>query len=278
MSKKGKVTHMLMIVLACLSLTCLISEASAQVTASVRTSKAKYFPWEKISTWITIHVSQEVTTDADFFRKKFELELDLRDPGKRKIIPTYYETNPPENEPLPPPPVIPKIVLEAGDYEVVLEDLAEHYSISEIGPYTVRFVTSMTVYEPNPRAVEIASKIDTFEIVEAGRVAVDVDPGTLSLKSKIKWVTAYISAFPGGYGPEDVDIDSVELLHNKESVSADWGDVQGSVLMVKFSGPDVQKMLSPAEEIELLVTGKFTDSEAFRGGDTIRVIEGAGEK
>ena len=278
MSKKGKFAHMLMIVLACLSLTCLISEASAEVTASVRTSKAKYFPWEKISTWITIHVSQEVTTDADFFRKKFELELDVRDPNNKKIIPTYYEDNPPENEPLPPPPVIPKIVLEAGDYEVVLEDLAEHYSISEIGPYTVRFVTSMTIYEPNPRAVEIASKIDTFEIIREGLVGVDVDPDALSLKSKIKWVTAYISAFPRGYAPDDVDIGSVNLRHNDGSVSAEWGDVQGSVLMVKFSGPDVQEMLSPAEEIELLVTGKFTDLVAFRGSDTIRVIEGGGKK
>jgi hypothetical protein len=278
MYKRNNTTLVVIVASISLFLICLMSEASAEVTASLRTNKAKYFLGEEISTWITLHVSEDVTTDADFFQKKVELQLDVRDPNKKRIIPTYYETNPGQNEPPPPPPVIPKIVLKAGDYEVVLEDLTEHYSISEIGPYTIRFVTSMTIYEPNPRAVEIASKIDTFEIVEAGLVAVDVVPGALSLRSKIKWITAFISAFPGTHTAADVNIDSVKLRHDEQYVSADWGVVQKDVLMVRFNGAEVQNMLSPAAEIELRVTGNFTDQKPFRGSDTIRVIEGGGGK
>jgi hypothetical protein len=36
-------------------------------------------------------------------------------------------------------------------------------------------------------------------------------------------------------------------------------------------------MLSPAEEIELLVTGNFDEWETFTGSDTIICIEGGGK-
>jgi len=167
MYKRSKTTIVIMIALVWLFLICLMSQATAEVTASIRTDEGKYFLGEEISTWITIHVSQDVITDADFFQKKFERQLDVRNPNKDKIIPTYYETNPGQNEPPPPPPDIPKIVLKAGDYDVVLEDLAEHYAISEIGPYTVQFVTSITIYESNPKAVEIASILK--EWIQSGK-------------------------------------------------------------------------------------------------------------
>jgi hypothetical protein len=77
--------------------------------------------------------------------------------------------------------VIPTEVLAAGDYEVVLEDLAEHYNIFDIGPYTVRFVISMSIYDPEPTPTVVFSNIDKFEIIGAA-VAIDIDPDTLNLK------------------------------------------------------------------------------------------------
>jgi hypothetical protein len=41
---------------------------------------------------------------------------------------------------------------------------------------------------------------------------IDIDPDTLNLKSKIKWVTAYIE-LPGGYDVADIDVGTVKLWY-----------------------------------------------------------------
>ncbi len=96
-----------------------------------------------------------------------------------------------------------------------------------------------------------------------------LDPQTLNLDSKGNWVTAYL-IFPGGYGPEDIDIDSV-LLQNELKVKKH--DIDGDTLILKFSRKALQKLLQPGEEVVIEITGEFKDGLAFYGTTTIRVIK-----
>lgn len=106
---------------------------------------------------------------------------------------------------------------------------------------------------------------------------VDFKPDTLNLKSKGKWVTAYIEfpdnyvyGYGNGYDVQDIDIGTVML---NETIPAERGDVQDSVLMVKFDRSDVQDLLEPGDNVEIAVSGALTDGTPFEGADTIRVKE-----
>jgi len=64
-----------------------------------------------------------------------------------------------------------------------------------------------------------------------------------------------------------------------ESTSqAEWGEIQDSVVMVKFPRAEVIGMIESMvsnypENVELKVTGQFHDGTRFEGLDTIRVIK-----
>lgn len=98
---------------------------------------------------------------------------------------------------------------------------------------------------------------------------VDLDPDTLNLKSKRKWITAYIEP-PEGYDVEDIDINTVVLKKDDFEVGGEYGEFQEGVLMVKFPCEEVKSVLEPGE-IELTVCGELTDSTLFEGTGTIKV-------
>ncbi len=98
---------------------------------------------------------------------------------------------------------------------------------------------------------------------------IDIDPDTLNLKSKGRWITCYI-ALPNDYDVNDIDISTVIL---QDTIPAGWGDVQGETLMIKFDRSEVEDMLSPGT-YNLKVTGELTDGTSFEGySDEIRVID-----
>lgn len=95
---------------------------------------------------------------------------------------------------------------------------------------------------------------------------INIDPDTLNLKSNGKWITAYIT-LPEGYSVDDIDLASVRL----GDVTASWGEVQGTVLMVKFDRQFVASTLSPGS-VTLTITGELISGQPFTGSDTIRVL------
>ena len=102
---------------------------------------------------------------------------------------------------------------------------------------------------------------------------IDIDPDTLNLKSKIKWVTAYIE-LPEDYDVANIDISTVELWYKGYSVSAEWGDIQDGTLMVKFNGKAVQDLFAgPVDAATVVVAGELQDGTPFGGNDTIKVIK-----
>lgn len=102
------------------------------------------------------------------------------------------------------------------------------------------------------------------------KATINIDPDTLNLKSKGKWITAYIDLLQG-YDVNNINISTVML---NDAIPAEWGNVQNTTLMVKFDRSDVEDMIgSPAEEVTLMVTGQLFDGTEFQGSDTIRVID-----
>jgi outer membrane protein assembly factor BamB len=99
---------------------------------------------------------------------------------------------------------------------------------------------------------------------------VNIDPDTLKLGSKGKWVTAYIE-LPDEYDSNDINLDTVNLGYETSEVSASWGEVQGDICMVKFDRNQVKEMLAGLiGYVELKVSGKVGET-AFEGTDTIKV-------
>ncbi|UCE73267.1 MAG: SBBP repeat-containing protein [Methanomassiliicoccales archaeon] len=98
---------------------------------------------------------------------------------------------------------------------------------------------------------------------------IDIDPDTLNLKSKGRWITCYIE-LPEGYNVNDIEINKVML---EDMIIAEWGDIQNDVLMVKFDRSEVEEMLMPGT-YNLKVSGELTDGTQFEGySDEIIVID-----
>lgn len=106
---------------------------------------------------------------------------------------------------------------------------------------------------------------------------INLDPNTLNLKSKGKWITCRIE-LPEGYDVNDIDVSTIMLngVVPAQSRPIGIGDTDGdgvAELMVKFSRSAVQALLTPGDETELTVSGELTDGTIFEGTDTIRVIK-----
>jgi hypothetical protein len=99
-------------------------------------------------------------------------------------------------------------------------------------------------------------------------LSLDIDPDTLNLKSKGRWITAYLRT----EGPNAVDIDAPSLLLNNVIPSARWDIQNDTTLMVKFDRAAVQAILPIAETVDIKVTGQWNDGETFELHDIIRVI------
>lgn len=116
---------------------------------------------------------------------------------------------------------------------------------------------------------------------------VSIEPETLYLKEKGRWITVYVE-LPEPYSVGDVDVSSI-MLDGK--IPAEWAGVEGETLVAKFDasvvidyiwtttlyhmGINYMDIIRPQEsvEVELKVTCKFLDGiTAFEGIDTVEVM------
>jgi hypothetical protein len=137
----------------------------------------------------------------------------------------------------------------------------------------------------------------TLDCASAIEATIDVDPNTLNLKSKGKYVTCYIEI--PGFDPADIDVSTVMLDGVVPAEESPTGlgdyDMDGIPdLMVKFSRSTLISSLSaPTAALwlderggraalvsdgthELVVTGLMLDGTPFAGSDEIRVINPGG--
>ena len=119
---------------------------------------------------------------------------------------------------------------------------------------------------------------------------IDIDPDTLNLRSKGKWITAYIE-LPEGYSVGDIDrttvmlndtipVDTFWVDKPLESVIGDYDEDGIPDLMVKFDRVEVIEFIFNANSLPnnksiyvmLTLTGQLTDETPFEGNDTIRIV------
>ena len=110
---------------------------------------------------------------------------------------------------------------------------------------------------------------------------IDINPRTLNLKSKGKWITAYIE-LPEGYDVGDIDVFTILLEYtipvgpDAPSEIGDYDEDGIPDLMVKFDRAQVIALLMAllsVDEATLTITGEANEIP-FEGTDTIRVING----
>ena len=119
--------------------------------------------------------------------------------------------------------------------------------------------------------------------------SLDIDPDTLDLRSKGKWITAYIQ-LPEGYNPENFDASTILLNETIQPVlDPKYGFVTNSseylvdhnndgILerMVKFDRATLQSWIYQSagmrSDVPLTLTGKLLDGTQFEGTDTISVF------
>ena len=125
----------------------------------------------------------------------------------------------------------------------------------------------------------IAEALQNPDVIQA---AIDIDPDTLNLNSKGKWITCYIE-LPGDYDVEDIDVSTIKLndqvpAESRPTGIGDCDDDGIAELMVKFDRSAVQEILEAGDDVEITVTGELNDGTPFESSDTIRVINKGGKK
>lgn len=113
---------------------------------------------------------------------------------------------------------------------------------------------------------------------------IDIDPNTLNLKSKGRWITCYIE-LSSGYNVSQINLSTVKIIKiaNKtlstpiyaESHPSGIGDHDSDSiadLMVKFDRSEVQKVSPVGDKIRFDVAFKLLNGTAIQGYDIIRVI------
>lgn len=146
-------------------------------------------------------------------------------------------------------------------------DLAQN--VIDISRFEIKF-GQQNQYLDNIRVYE------SFSAIEA---LVTINPETLNLSSKGKYVTCYIE-LPEGQA-NIIDISTVKLndtilAETKPATSFDADQGEVTVMMVKFDRKSVVDLILDSgltDVAQLTVRGTLNDGIAFVGSDTIRIIE-----
>jgi len=133
--------------------------------------------------------------------------------------------------------------------------------------------------------------MEPWSPIETVHATIDIDPDTLNLRSRGKWITCYVE-LPEGYNVSDIDVTSVMLNDTvpvclKAHAIGDYDEDGIPDLMVKFGRAEVidyimanVNMTELFEEkfmtVTLTITGKLDDGTPIQGNTKIRIIARAG--
>ena len=133
-----------------------------------------------------------------------------------------------------------------------------------------------TDLDGKPRVINGRIDMGAYEYDgSAIQAEVDIDPNTLNLNSKGRWVTAFIR-LPEEYNVADIDPNSV-ILEGQVKPKRFWLAEDEQIAIAKFDREQVQAILAVGE-IELTVTGQLADGTSFKASDVIKVIDKGGKK
>ncbi len=130
-----------------------------------------------------------------------------------------------------------------------------------------------TDLDGNPRIIN--DRIDMGAYESPIFAEAEIEPDTLNLTSKGKWITAFIW-LPEEYNVADIDPNSV-FLEGKIQAEQLHINEQEQVAIAKFSREDVQAVLNVGK-VELTITGRLTDGNPFEAKNIIKVIDKGGGK
>lgn len=178
----------------------------------------------------------------------------------------------------PPPIYIPSVQI----YNITTQEMKNTHITGYLSDFDGEVITMVT-WEGDILE-DLNGDGDTWDfivryIIEATPVksTIDIDPDTLNLKSKGRWITCYIE-LPEGFDVNDINVSTISLEDSIPAEEWPWeiGDYDGDGipdLMVKFDRAEVEDMLSPGN-YNLKVSGQFSDGTLFEGySDTIRAID-----
>jgi len=117
--------------------------------------------------------------------------------------------------------------------------------------------------------------VELFEPAPAVTATVDLQPDTLKLSSRGRWVSCHVE-LPPGYSVVEVDVGSL-LLNDvlppapKPVTIGDYDGDGVSDLMVKFDRAQLCDMLAPGLQVVDL-TGQLTDGTLLSGTDQVRAL------
>jgi hypothetical protein len=108
------------------------------------------------------------------------------------------------------------------------------------------------------------------------KAVINIDPDTLNLKSKGRWITAYIER-SSDYDASEINVSSLLLegsmpaeIHPVEIGDHNSNNI--SDLMVKFDRAEVEDIITPSSQVELTITGKTNSDIPLEGSDIIRIF------
>ena len=153
----------------------------------------------------------------------------------------------------------------------------EEDDINQLG-YEFSFMTDL-FQGVHTLMIEAWDKVGNYlkkevDIILPVQATINITPDTLNLRSKGKWITAYIE-LPEGYAASDIDITTVLLndVIQAEPKPVAIGDSNRNGindLMVKFDRMLVLEILTSAEKVEITISGEVAGI-VFEGTDIVRV-------
>ena len=118
--------------------------------------------------------------------------------------------------------------------------------------------------------LKYATKVDLGPPTRS--ISLDIDPDTLNLKSKGRWITAYLSSENASV--YDIDISSILL---QDALAPERYDYQDDVLMLKFNREEFKDTIMIGKSVEVKISGKWEDGTEFEAYDYVRVIDPGGD-